>query len=705
MQASKLIETRYDAYTTAGNFGSGLPTTLSINGLPASNTILKAYLWYFVSYTEAGPPPSTVAITNPATNTSNVNSVVAGTSGSKCWAEAGSAVYRAEVTSAISGNGNYILNISGFTNPAWEVDGATLFIIYKDPNANYQGSLVIWDVAMATSSGADLSQTGTGFNVCSTPGTARAFAISSDHQDNTALTHTTTLNGAISNFPNNMFSYDEAPVTLTSGQTTSAFGESAGGTGDCYLWGVMGLYYQTTNCTVCSPCPATSVSIDSVKNNSSCTLNNGAVYLGASTTAGPLTYNWSNGATTQDITGLFSGTYSVTIKDTTNCITAYSFNISSPANIFISFDSITTVSCNGANGVIHAMVTGGTPPYTYNWSNTATTQNITGLAYGNYTLKVTDSNGCITISSASDKATVNVATPSICMVTVDSLSQYNVILWDKTAFAPTDSFIVYREIGVNNYKPVGVVPYPVLSLFIDTVRTKYFPNTGNPNNGTYRYKLGVHDQCGNASALSPYHNTIYMQNNSGTFSWPQLYTIESSANPVTSYVLMRDDNSTGNWQAVNSVAGTLQTAADPSYTTFQATASWRVATQWSIACTPALVKDPAAENFISSRSNIFKSTAVGMNEQNSPLLMTVSPNPSSGTFALQMNNGSLLITDYQLSIFNVLGEKVYSTAMNDRSSTIRLNVPNGVYFLRVSVPLGQPNTRAGTAVKKIIIHK
>jgi len=698
VQASKLIETRFDQYTTAGNLGSGLPVTLPVSGLPASGTVLKAFVWYFVSYTEATAPSTTITLTNPASNTASMSSIIAGTSQPKCWGETGTAVYRADVTSAIAGNGNYILNIAGFSNPAWEVDGATLFIIYKDLNANYQGSLAIWDGAMVAS-GTNLSQTGSGFNVCSSPTSARAFAISSDHQDNIAPTHPTTLNGVVTNFPNNMYNFDEAQITLTSGQTASTFGESDGGNGDCYLWGAMGLYYQTTNCTVCSPCLTTTITIDSVKNTSACALNNGAVYLSAYTTAPPLQYTWSNGATTQDITGLFPGTYFVSIKDSANCTSAFTFTVSSPANIIIFFDSITTVSCNGNNGAIHSAVSGGTPPYTYNWSNGATTQNVSGLPYGSFTLKVTDSNGCIAVSSAAfDGAPGNVPAPSICMVTVDSLSQYNVIMWDKASFASTDSFIVYREIGTNNYQPIGAVPYSALSLFVDTLRTKYFPNTGDPNAGTYRYKLGVHDSCGNASTLSPYHNTIYIQNNNGSFSWSQLYTIENSANPVISYVLMRDDNTTGNWHSVNSVAGTQQTVTDPSYQTYKNTASWRVETQWNITCTPAIIKDPVTESFISSRSNLFNAASMGVNEWNDQLLLSVTPNPSNGTFAIQMNNAQLSTNNYHLVIYNVLGEKMYQSMISSPRSQISLDVPDGIYFLQIS-------SSGGTAVKKIVISK
>jgi len=297
----------------------------------------------------------------------------------------------------------------------------------------------------------------------------------------------------------------------------------------------------------------------------------------------------------------------------------------------------------------------------------------------------------------------SLVTPSICMVTVDSvLAQYNIIAWDKTPYANyADSFIVYREISTNNYKPIGSVPYNALSYFIDTVRTKYAPNTGNPNAGTYRYKIALRDTSGNYSLKSYYHNTIYITNNSGTFSWPQLYTIENSANPVNAYYLMRDDNSTGIYHAINSVAGTQQSITDPSYANYQTTGAWRVETNWNISCTPAIIKDPEpmSINLNSSRSNVYRTIGAGIQEYGNNLQVQISPNPSNGAFQIQIGNGPLAIGNQcSLEICNVLGEKVYTSVISHQLSAINIDIsnqPSGVYFLNVK-------SAEGTAVKKII---
>ena len=290
--------------------------------------------------------------------------------------------------------------------------------------------------------------------------------------------------------------------------------------------------------------------------------------------------------------------------------------------------------------------------------------------------------------------------PNICMVTVDSiLAQNNIIAWDKTQFGTlADSIIIYREIGSNNYKPIGAVPSTALSMFTDTVKKKYFPNTGDPNSGTYRYKIGCRDTAGNYSVLSPYHNTIFITNNSGTFLWAQLYTIEGSPNPVSNYVLMKDDSSNGKWHAITSVAGTQQQAADPNYFA-QSIASWRVETQWSINCPITIHKNPdvMTSNLNLSKSNINRAGGAGVSEIGSNISLQVYPNPTNGKFIVTIESLKGQVTDGVIEICNVYGEEVYrSSAIGRQSSVIDISdKADGIYFMKIK-------SEQGSAVRKII---
>ncbi|MFN8397569.1 MAG: T9SS type A sorting domain-containing protein [Bacteroidia bacterium] len=90
-----------------------------------------------------------------------------------------------------------------------------------------------------------------------------------------------------------------------------------------------------------------------------------------------------------------AGAYTVTVTDAAGCTSTASVNITQPAAALTSTSSVTDESAPGAlDGSIALSPTGGTAPYTFNWSNGQTTQTATGLAGGVYTCTITDGNGC-----------------------------------------------------------------------------------------------------------------------------------------------------------------------------------------------------------------------------------------------------------------------------------------------------------------------
>ena len=129
--------------------------------------------------------------------------------------------------------------------------------------------------------------------------------------------------------------------------------------------------------------------------NISCNgLSDGSVDLSVSGGTAAYTYSWSNSATTQDISGLAAGAYTVTVTDVNGCTGTGTVSLSQPLPVAAT-STITNVTCNGfSNGSIDISASGGTPAYLYSWSNAATTQDITAITAGNYTVTVTDVNGC-----------------------------------------------------------------------------------------------------------------------------------------------------------------------------------------------------------------------------------------------------------------------------------------------------------------------
>ncbi|MBP5994765.1 MAG: gliding motility-associated C-terminal domain-containing protein [Crocinitomicaceae bacterium] len=138
----------------------------------------------------------------------------------------------------------------------------------------------------------------------------------------------------------------------------------------------------------------------------------GSVDLSVSGGVPGYTYSWSNGTTTQDLTTITGGQYSVTIQDANGCLLADTVNVGQPLSALTLIQSTSSVSCTGlSNGFINLTVSGGTGPYSYAWNNGVTTQDLSNVPAGTYSVVVTDANGCtgsLTIQVTQPSALVGV---------------------------------------------------------------------------------------------------------------------------------------------------------------------------------------------------------------------------------------------------------------------------------------------------------
>ena len=112
----------------------------------------------------------------------------------------------------------------------------------------------------------------------------------------------------------------------------------------------------------------------------------------------PYSYLWSNGSTSAAIAISTAGTYSVTVTDSKGCTATASRILTVNAKPVVKIDG-NNIICAGGSTVFTASPSNGTAPYTYLWSNSATTQSITISSAGNYIVTVTDANGCTGTSS------------------------------------------------------------------------------------------------------------------------------------------------------------------------------------------------------------------------------------------------------------------------------------------------------------------
>ena len=156
----------------------------------------------------------------------------------------------------------------------------------------------------------------------------------------------------------------------------------------------------TLNCAQ----PALSTTVKNIVCNG---LNSGSIDLSVSGGTPGYTYLWTGGATTQDRTGLATGTYTVTVTDAASCSQTTSATI---INSPIVQSAVTfPAACGAADGAIDLSVSGGNPGYTYTWTGGATTQDISGVAAGSYTVTITDTSvpACVSTAPYSVTAIVN----------------------------------------------------------------------------------------------------------------------------------------------------------------------------------------------------------------------------------------------------------------------------------------------------------
>ena len=183
------------------------------------------------------------------------------------------------------------------------------------------------------------------------------------------------------------------------GATTNAINNLGPGTYTCTITDPSGCSKQDT---VVLQYPSFLNANPATIQNSSCASSaNGSITVNAIGGISPYTYNWSNGATGAVNSSLIGGNYTVTITDQNGCTFTQLNTVIQPSALNV-LPNLINNNCFGTSaGSISLNVSGATPPYTYAWTPNVSSSNIgSGLINGNYTITVSDSNGCTSIANA-----------------------------------------------------------------------------------------------------------------------------------------------------------------------------------------------------------------------------------------------------------------------------------------------------------------
>jgi hypothetical protein len=190
--------------------------------------------------------------------------------------------------------------------------------------------------------------------------------------------------------------YSWSPATFlgsTTGASVTASGVSAATT-----------YTVSANNSGCIATGTISIAVsnpflNAIANPTTCLASDGSATVSSTNGVAPYSFAWSNGATSATVSALAVGSYTVSVTDAIGCQNSLFINVNANNIALNNTANTTAATCLAADGTATVSTSNGLSPFSYLWSNGQTTATASGLAAANYTVTVTDANGCVGTSS------------------------------------------------------------------------------------------------------------------------------------------------------------------------------------------------------------------------------------------------------------------------------------------------------------------
>jgi len=423
------------------------------------------------------------------------------------------------------------------------------------------------------------------------------------------------------------------------------------------------------------------ITIGSVVEEAGCLDNDGRAAVLASGGTEPYSYSWSAGETSPLVENLSAGIYSVSVTDGNGCVMEKAIVVNNVGGPVVNLSSINGVTCTDTmGGAINITTTGGTPLYTWLWSpGDMTTANISNLKLGVYEVEVTDNLGCVgynVFEIVEDPPEVN----PICLVTVDTTTGMNMVVWEKLNTTDVDYYNIYRETSlIGDYKVIGTRNVDEESVFIDSV--------ADTKMRSWKYRLSVVDNCGNESELSDVHKTMHLTMNVGLNGDINLIWDHYEGFGVGTYGIWRYD-SDGGWVNIQNMPSHHTSFTDENPPKEDLT--YYIEVHHPTGCT---IIDKKAGTLNSSKSNRrtrlkedSDPNAIESLLDKNPGDLSIYPNPSDGIYHLSFDMPR--IDDVIVQIFDVTGKLIMTSEFTNVLYNLRTqidlsDVAAGVYQMRV----------------------
>jgi Secretion system C-terminal sorting domain len=406
-----------------------------------------------------------------------------------------------------------------------------------------------------------------------------------------------------------------------------------------------------------------------------CGLTNGSIMASVAGGVSPYTYNWvGQAATTNLLLNVASNAYTLIVTDANGCTIQKTKNLNDMGSPELTA-TIHNTDCNAFNGAIG--LNSNSPSII--WSNGNTTNNPLGLDAGMYTVRVATNLDPVSFNQcySAGAFTVGINGPQIqdiCVVTVDTATTTNFVVWEKVDTAGVIShYNIYRETANSGqFLLIDTVNYSNLSQYNDLV--------ASATDGSWRYRISSVNTCGVEGPQSPTHKTLvlngYGSTTPGDFNvyWDDY---EGTAS-VSEYVVWRHTNTTG-WQALTPSVPIGVSVFTDNLPVDTVGLDYFVETVLSAPCTAAKAND-----FNSSRSNRQNGIKANGNSNgikgNAIDNSMVYPNPFENKLMVELSKEQ----ETSVEVMDITGKIIYTTVIFSTTEIELVGLNSGMYFVRLS---------------------
>jgi PKD repeat protein len=405
-----------------------------------------------------------------------------------------------------------------------------------------------------------------------------------------------------------------------------------------------------------------------------CGLNNGVAAATISDAVPPFNFIWPNTSGSGSETGgLAPGVYDLMVIDGNTCLLHATFAINETNAPIVVTDSIADPTCSGALSAIYISTIGGVGPFDFTWSNGTSNEDLTNVLPGEYSVEVEGSNGC----SAFMFFDVEMSSPdetNICIVTVDTITNTNLVVWSPLNAPDVVSYNIYKESSQSG------LYFLVANQSADSL-SQYFDYASNPAIRSWRYKVAALDDCGNEAELSEPHKTIHLTSNKGIGGEVNLIWDHYNGFSYDTYYIYRYHPSTG-WMTIDSVG-----SSNISYTDLappgDSSLIYMIGINSPTTCTATKAQDHNSTRSNKSSINMPESELNTIDEEHTAAL-SIYPNPTSGLVQVTYSSTITAVAVYDLS-----GQLVYSA--NNSTSVLSVDCTEfarGVYTVQLTTENG-----------------